>query len=79
LAIFQAAQSVAASKDILAEFFERIGFFFARLETYIEVAPTTTMTDTIRLIMVEVVIIFGITTKELRRGSAGEFPINCLV
>jgi hypothetical protein len=71
------AQGVAASKDILAELFDRIGWFFARLETYTEVAPTTAMTNIITEIMAEVVRIFGIATKELKRGSASEFPISC--
>ncbi|KAH9025899.1 hypothetical protein EDB84DRAFT_1440272 [Lactarius hengduanensis] len=64
------ANDVAASKDILAELFERIGFFFNRLETYTEVTPTAAMTNIITKIMVEVLTIFGIATKELRRGSA---------
>ncbi|KAF8265659.1 hypothetical protein EI94DRAFT_1831090 [Lactarius quietus] len=68
-----AAQGVAASKDVLAELFERIGFFFTRLETYTDVAPTTAMTDIITQIMVEVLRIFAIATKELRRGSAKKF------
>ncbi|KAH9052645.1 hypothetical protein EDB87DRAFT_398940 [Lactarius vividus] len=65
-----AAKDVAASKDVLAELFERIGFFFSRLETYTEVTPTAAMTKIITEIMVEVLTIFGIATKELRRGSA---------
>ncbi|KAF8263232.1 hypothetical protein EI94DRAFT_1741468 [Lactarius quietus] len=68
-----AAQDVAASKDILAELFERIGCFFARLDTYTKVAPTPAMTEIITQIMVEVLIIFGVATKELRRGSAKKF------
>ena len=71
--ILQTAQGVAASKDVLAELFERIGWFFARLETYTEVAPTTAMTNIITEILAEVVRIFGIATKELRRGSASGF------
>ncbi|KAF8258094.1 hypothetical protein EI94DRAFT_1755724 [Lactarius quietus] len=67
------AQDVAASKDVLAELFERIGCFFARLDTYTKVAPTPVMTDIITEIMVEVLRIFGIATKELRRGSAKKF------
>ena len=63
------------SKDVIAELFDRIGCFFARLETYTEVAPTTAMTDIITQIMVEVLKIFGIATKEMRRGSASEFRI----
>ena len=65
---------MAASKDVLAELFERIGFFFTRLETYTEVAPTPAMTEIITQIMVEVIKIFGIATKELRHGSASQFP-----
>ncbi|KAH9046656.1 hypothetical protein EDB84DRAFT_1674038 [Lactarius hengduanensis] len=68
-----AAKDVAASKDTLAELFERIGFFFNRLETYTEVTPTGAMTNIITKIMVEVLTIFGIATKELRRGSAKKF------
>ncbi|KAN0136186.1 hypothetical protein V8E53_006046 [Lactarius tabidus] len=68
-----AAQGVAASKDVLAELFDRIGCFFARLETYTNVAPTSAMTDIITQIMVEVLSIFGIATKEIRRGSAKKF------
>ncbi|KAH9169401.1 hypothetical protein EDB89DRAFT_1908686 [Lactarius sanguifluus] len=67
------AKDVAASKDALAELFERIGFFFKRLETYTNVTPTAAMTDIITEIMVEVLTIFGIATKELRRGSAKRF------
>ena len=55
-----------------------MGFFFKRLETYTELTPTAAMTDIITEIMVEVLTIFGIATKELRRGSASEFPIACL-
>ncbi|KAH9162308.1 hypothetical protein EDB89DRAFT_2234739 [Lactarius sanguifluus] len=72
------AKDVAASKDALAELFERIGFFFNRLESYTEVTPTAAMTNIITKIMVEVLTIFGIATKELRRGSASEFPVVCL-
>ncbi|KAH9046635.1 hypothetical protein EDB84DRAFT_1674021 [Lactarius hengduanensis] len=73
-----AAKGVATSKDALAELFERIGYFFNRLETYTEVTPTVAMTNIITEIMVEVLTIFAIATKELRRGSASELPVVCL-
>ena len=76
--ILQAAQDVAASKDVLAELFERIGHFFTRLDTYTKVAPTPAMTDIITEIMVEVLRIFGIATKELKRASTSEFWIGYL-
>ena len=68
--VLQAAKDVVASKDVLAELFERIGFFFQRLEAYTEATPTAAMTDIIIEIMVEVLKIFGIATKELKQGSA---------
>src|SRR6266702_1335384 len=55
-----------------------MGFFFKRLETYTEGTPTAAMTDIITEIMVEVLRIFGIATKEIRRGSASEFSIGSL-
>ncbi|KAH8990867.1 hypothetical protein EDB92DRAFT_2103892 [Lactarius akahatsu] len=73
LSILQAAKDVAASIDALAELFERIGFFFNRLETYTEVTPNCGDDRYITEIMVEVLTIFGIATKELRRGSAKRF------
>ena len=42
------------------------------------VAPTPAMTDIITDIMVEVLRIFGIATKELRRGTTSEFWIDYL-
>ena len=77
LYILQAAQGVAASKDVLAELFDRIGCFFARLEIYTNVTPTTAMTGIITDIMVEVLKIFRIATQELKRGSTSKFPIDC--
>ena len=71
--IRKTAQSVAASKDILAELFGRIGYFFARLETYTNVSPTTAMSDIITQILVEVLKIFGIATKEIKRGTTSAF------
>ena len=71
------AQGVAANKEILAELFDRIGWFFSRLETYMDVSPTPAMTDIITQILVEVLKIFGIATKELKRGSASEFLTGC--
>ncbi|KAH9037401.1 hypothetical protein EDB83DRAFT_2524665 [Lactarius deliciosus] len=68
-----AAKDVAASTNALAELFERIGFFFNRLESYTEVTPTAAMTNIITKIMVEVLTIFGVATKELRRGSTKKF------
>jgi hypothetical protein len=46
--------------------------FFRRLEVYTDVPPTTEMMDMIILIMVEVLSILGVATKEIRRGRMSE-------
>ena len=61
---------VSASEEALADLFERIENFFKRLETYTEVPPTEAMTDMIVKIMVEVLNIFAIATKEMKQGRA---------
>ena len=66
----QAAKDVDASEEALADLFERIENFFKRLDSYIEVPPTEAMTDMIVKIMVEVLNIFAIATKEMKQGRA---------
>jgi hypothetical protein len=53
---------------MLVGIFERIEGFFRRLETYTQVPPTPEMTNTIVQIMVEMLSILGIATKEIRQG-----------
>ena len=64
----QAVKNVSESQSVLIDIFERIEYFFKRLETYIEVPPTAAMTDIIVKIMVEVLNIFAISTKEIKQG-----------
>ena len=53
-------------------------YFFKRLEVYVEVRPTAAMTDIVVKIMVEVLSILGIVTKEIKQGrmSILYFPVN---
>ena len=57
---------------MLVDLFSRIEKFFKRLELYTEVTPTSAMTDIIIEIMVEVLTILGIATKEIRQGRLSE-------
>ena len=54
------------------DIFERIEQFFRRLEIYTEVPPTTEMMETIIQIMVEILSILGIATKEIKQGRTSE-------
>ena len=69
----QAAKDVRASQDTLIDVFERIETFFRRLDTYTQVPPTTDMMDTIVQIMVEVLSILGIATKDIKQGRMSEY------
>ncbi|KAI9430822.1 hypothetical protein H4582DRAFT_1350532 [Lactarius indigo] len=66
--LLQAIKDVRTSQDALVDLFGRLEYFFKRLEQYIEVRPTTAMTDIIVKIMVEVLVILGIVTKEVGQG-----------
>jgi hypothetical protein len=68
----QAAKDVGASKDKLSEIFNRVEHFFLRLEIYTGIKPTTAMTDIVIEIMVEVLVILAIATKEAKRGQLSE-------
>jgi hypothetical protein len=68
----QAAKDVRTSQDTLINIFERIEMFFQRLEIYTEVPATTEMIGIIVHIMVEVLSILGIATKEIKHGRMSE-------
>ena len=70
--ISQAAKDVRASKETLVDVFERIKMFFRRLEVYIEVPATTEMMGIITQILVEVLCILGIATKEIGQSRISE-------
>ena len=65
--VCQVAKDINASEEALADLFESIENFFKRLEAYMEVPPTDEMTDVIVKIMVEVLNIFAIATKEMKQ------------
>ncbi|KAH9953618.1 hypothetical protein BC827DRAFT_1159170 [Russula dissimulans] len=62
--IIQAAKDVNSSREALIELFNRIEFFFRRLEIYTEVPPTAAMTEILVQIMAEVLVIVGMATKD---------------
>ena len=69
----QAAKDVRASQDTLIDIFERIEMFLRRLEIYTEVPSSTEMMAIIIQIMVEVLSILGIATKEIKQGRLSKY------
>jgi len=57
---------------VLVDIFVRIEGFFMRLQLYTEVRPTAAMTDVIVKIMIEVLSILAIATKQIKQGRSSE-------
>ena len=68
----QTAKDVHGSRDNLVDVFERIENFLHRLEIYTEVRPTKEITDIIVQIMVQILSILGIATKDIKEGRISE-------
>jgi hypothetical protein len=49
--------------------------FFRRVEIYTEVRPTTEMMDLITQIMVEVLSILGIATKNIKQSRISKYSV----
>ena len=75
---WQAAKGARDSEGKLVDLFERIEGFFRRLEAYIDVLSNAGMTDTIVKIMVEVLLILAIVTKEIKRNKASKSKLPLL-
>ena len=57
---------------MLINIFVHIEGFFKCLESYTEVRPTAAMTDVIVKIIIEVLSILAIATKEIKQGRSSE-------
>ena len=68
----QAAKDASACQDMLIDVFNRIERFFKRLDEYVGITPTTAMMDMIVEIMVEVINILGIVTRQVKSGRFSE-------
>jgi hypothetical protein len=67
--ISQAAKDIRKSHETLADIFGRIENCLRRIGIYTQVTRTTEMIDMMVQIMVEVLTIFGIATKEMKQGQ----------
>jgi len=73
----KATKAISATQNALTNVFERIEEFFRRLETYIQVPPTAGMTHMMVAIMIEVLSILAIVTREVDRHRPGKL-ITCM-
>ena len=66
--VCQTASGVSSSYDALLELFECLGNFLKRLEIYTTIPPTPIMTDIVIKIMVELLSVLALATKQIRQG-----------
>ena len=70
--VSQAVKDVRGDQSTLLDLFQRIEMFFRRLEVYTKVELTPEMMDMMVQIIVEVLSILGIATKEIKQGRTSE-------
>ena len=72
----QAATGVSSSYDSLVDLFECLANFLKRLEIYTAVPVTPLMTDIIVKIMVELLSVLALATKQVKQGRLSKYMIG---
>jgi hypothetical protein len=72
ICVCQAASRVTSSYDALLNLFECLGNFLKRLEVYTTIPPTPMMTDLIVKIMVELLSVLALATKQIKQGRSSK-------
>jgi hypothetical protein len=68
ISVNQAASGVSKSYDALVDLFECVGDFLRRLRIYTEIPLTPLMTDIVVKILVEVLFVLALATKQIKQG-----------
>ena len=71
----QAANGVSSSYDALVDLFECVGNFLKRLRIYTDVAMSPSMTEIIVKIMVELLSVFALATKQIKQGRFSKWIV----
>jgi hypothetical protein len=77
--ISQAASGVSSSYDALLDLFESLSSFLKRLEVYTSIPPTPIMTDIIVKIIVELLSVLALATKQIKQGRFSKCAIFYIV
>jgi hypothetical protein len=67
---------VKASYDAIVDIFECIENFLGRLRIYAEMPPTPTMTEMVIKIMIELLSVLALATKQVNQGR---FSMSVLI
>ena len=61
------------------DLFECLGNFFKRLEVYTTIPPTPMMMDLIIKIMVELLSVLALATKQIKQGRFSEYTVRYML
>jgi hypothetical protein len=70
--MLQTASAVSSSYDALVDLFEVVGSFLKRLRIYTDLPMTPLMTETSVKIMVELLSVLALATKQIKQGRFGK-------
>ena len=73
---YQAAKGVSSSYDALLELFECLGSFLKRVEVYTTVPPTPIMMEVVVRIMVELLSVLALASKQIKQGRLSKYPVT---
>ncbi|KAH9166439.1 hypothetical protein EDB89DRAFT_2246196 [Lactarius sanguifluus] len=76
--LIMAADGVSSSYDALVDLFECIGNFLNRLRIYTDIPLSPSMMDIIVKIMVELLSVFALATKQIKQGRFKKFAKKLL-
>ena len=77
ISVFQAASGVTSSYDSLLALFESLGNFLKRLEVYTTIPPTPMIIDLVTKIMVELLSVLALATKQIKQGRFSKCDVGC--
>ncbi len=73
--MYQAASGVTSSYDVLLELFECLDKFLKRLEIYTTIPPTPIMTEVIVKIIVELLSVLALASKQVKQGRFSKYAL----
>ncbi len=73
--VHQAAKGVTGSEDTVVDLLESIEHFLKRLDIYTKIPPTPAMDEMVMKIVVEVLSILAVATRELKEGRPSEWAL----
>jgi hypothetical protein len=74
--VCQAASGVTSSYDALLDLFDCLGNFLKRLEVYTTIPLTPIMIDIIVKIMVELLSVLSLATKQVKQGRFSKCDVT---